>query len=277
MGALVLEDIDFEKQDGLVPVVVRDATSGETLMLGYANRDALERTLTTGYAHFYSRSRRELWMKGETSGNKVRVLEVMADCDMDALEYLGVPFGNVCHEGRRSCFHNPLWTKALDEWTWKLLLESLENTRVTGGRLEGPLTTGNPPPDPLLLGLASRILIWSYENPELDAAVVPSGSSLQAGIVLAQAIKLPIYIDAEIGKRGRIALMGGFYDVEALDLQEKLEAPLAVFLIAEVEALTEAESKGFDVRRLADAEIADGSVRLLGLGGRKAELQLSRI
>ena len=98
--------IDFSKLDGLVPAVIQDAESGEVLMVGFMNDIALTRTRETGFATFYSRSRRTLWTKGETSGNKLAVREILVDCDEDTVlvkvERLGD--GNVCHTGERSCF-----------------------------------------------------------------------------------------------------------------------------------------------------------------------------
>ena len=94
--------------DGLLPVVVQDVGSGAVLMLAYANREAVERTLATGQAHFWSRSRQALWKKGETSGNTLQVVEVTADCDGDALLVRALPAGPTCHRGTRSCFEpNP--------------------------------------------------------------------------------------------------------------------------------------------------------------------------
>lgn len=93
---------------GLVPMVVQDVASGAVLMLAYADREAVTRTVTTGEAHFWSRSRRELWRKGETSGNTLRVVEVLADCDRDALLVRALPTGPACHRETRSCFEpNP--------------------------------------------------------------------------------------------------------------------------------------------------------------------------
>jgi phosphoribosyl-AMP cyclohydrolase len=103
-----IEQLDFEKGGGLIPVVAQDATSGEILMLAYANREAVEKTLQTGYAHYYSRSRRRLWLKGEDSGNKQKVLKILVDCDLDALIYLVEQKGAACHTGNRSCFYREL-------------------------------------------------------------------------------------------------------------------------------------------------------------------------
>lgn len=98
--------IDFDKMSGMVPAIIQDASSGQILMLGFANREAWEKTLATGYVTFYSRSRNELWTKGDTSGNRLRVISAATDCDCDSLlmqvEVEGA--GVVCHEGTRSCF-----------------------------------------------------------------------------------------------------------------------------------------------------------------------------
>ena len=89
---------------GLIPVVVQDSASGDVLMVAYANAEALARTAESGLAHFWSRSRKALWRKGETSGNALRVRELLADCDKDALLMVVEPEGPACHTGTRSCF-----------------------------------------------------------------------------------------------------------------------------------------------------------------------------
>ncbi len=103
-----IRDLDFEKGGGLIPVIVQDADSGEVLMLGYANREAVEKTSETGYAHYYSRSRKKLWKKGETSGNLQEIREIWVDCDEDTLLYRVKPYGPACHTGNRSCFFRRL-------------------------------------------------------------------------------------------------------------------------------------------------------------------------
>jgi phosphoribosyl-AMP cyclohydrolase len=97
-------EVDFGSDD-LVPAVAQDADSGEVLMLAYVSPAALERTRETGRAHYYSRSRDELWEKGATSGHVQRVREVRVDCDGDALLYLVDQEGGACHTGHRSCFY----------------------------------------------------------------------------------------------------------------------------------------------------------------------------
>ena len=102
-------ELDFTKLDGLVPAVVQDAASGRVLMVGFMNQAAFRRTVETGFATFYSRSRRKLWMKGESSGHRLAVREIATDCDQDAVllrvEALGP---GVCHKGYRSCFYRRL-------------------------------------------------------------------------------------------------------------------------------------------------------------------------
>jgi phosphoribosyl-ATP pyrophosphohydrolase/phosphoribosyl-AMP cyclohydrolase len=102
-----IEDLRFDDR-GLIPVIVQDIGSGAVLMLAYADREAVEKTLATGFAHFWSRSRQALWKKGETSGNTLQVVETTADCDGDALLVRARPAGPTCHRGTRSCFEpNP--------------------------------------------------------------------------------------------------------------------------------------------------------------------------
>lgn len=95
-------DLLFQKSD-LIPVIIQNAETLQVLMLGYTNREAVERTLSTRTAWFWSRSRRKLWNKGETSGNFLHVLEIRTDCDTDTLLYLCRPDGPTCHTGSESC------------------------------------------------------------------------------------------------------------------------------------------------------------------------------
>ncbi|MCW4046416.1 MAG: phosphoribosyl-AMP cyclohydrolase [Candidatus Bathyarchaeota archaeon] len=102
----LLKKLDFKKGNGLIPVVVQDAESKALLMLAYVNEEALEKTLKTGYAHYWSRSRGKLWMKGETSGHTQKIKRVVADCDYDTLLYVVEQKGPVCHTGAETCFHH---------------------------------------------------------------------------------------------------------------------------------------------------------------------------
>jgi phosphoribosyl-ATP pyrophosphohydrolase/phosphoribosyl-AMP cyclohydrolase len=103
-------DIDFDKMQGLAPAIVQDAANGDVLMLGFMNREAYDKTLSTGYVTFYSRTRNKLWTKGETSGNRLAVVTAATDCDTDTLLFRVNVEGDglVCHEGTRSCFTRPI-------------------------------------------------------------------------------------------------------------------------------------------------------------------------
>lgn len=103
-------DLDslFQKSD-LIPVVIQDAAAGDVLMVGFTNREAVELTLKTKTAWFWSRSRQELWNKGGTSGNFLHVKKMVADCDTDTLLYFCTPDGPTCHTGNRSCFFHTIW------------------------------------------------------------------------------------------------------------------------------------------------------------------------
>jgi phosphoribosyl-AMP cyclohydrolase len=102
-------ELDFAKENGLIPAIVQDDSSGEVLMLGFMNRESLERTRETGFVTFYSRSRGKLWTKGESSGQKLLLRELRVDCDLDALLVrVQLSGAAVCHEGYRSCFFRRL-------------------------------------------------------------------------------------------------------------------------------------------------------------------------
>ena len=101
---MLSEQLDWQKTDGLMPVIVQHAVSGEVLMLGYMNQDALAKTEETGKVTFYSRTKQRLWTKGETSGNFLNVVSITPDCDNDTLLALVNPIGPTCHKGTSSCF-----------------------------------------------------------------------------------------------------------------------------------------------------------------------------
>ncbi len=116
-------EIDFDKGNGLIPVIIQDAKTHEVLMLGYMNRESWEKTLETKRATFWSRSRQEIWIKGETSGHFQEIREIYLDCDGDTLlmkvDQIG---GAACHTGFRSCFH-----RKLEEGEWKITGEKVFN------------------------------------------------------------------------------------------------------------------------------------------------------
>ena len=109
----MIEDIKFDEK-GLIPAIIQDADTGEVLMLGYMNEEALRRTLQGEDVWFYSRSRQELWHKGETSGNYIQVREVWQDCDSDTILVKAHPVGPVCHTGNKTCFFQKLNKQDID-------------------------------------------------------------------------------------------------------------------------------------------------------------------
>ena len=106
--------MDFSKLNGLVPAVIQDSETAEVLMVGFMNDEALALTRRTGFATFYSRTRNTLWMKGETSGNRLQVTDLLVDCDDDTVlvKVKRLGDGNVCHTGQRTCFNERLSTSA---------------------------------------------------------------------------------------------------------------------------------------------------------------------
>jgi len=102
--------MDYSKLNGLIPAVIQDAESSEVLMVGFMNEQALAQTRESGFATFFSRTRNTMWMKGETSGNKLQVVDILVDCDDDTvlLKVKRLGDGNVCHTGTRTCFYRKL-------------------------------------------------------------------------------------------------------------------------------------------------------------------------
>jgi len=123
--------MDYSKLGGLIPAVIQDADSSEVLMVGFMNEAALAQTRLTGYATFFSRSRDRLWTKGETSGNKLEVVEILVDCDDDTVlvKVKRLGDGNVCHTGERSCFYRRLQNNGTAEST-QPQTRTAENTGV---------------------------------------------------------------------------------------------------------------------------------------------------
>jgi phosphoribosyl-AMP cyclohydrolase len=108
LKASKIDEIDFAKGNGLVPVVTQEAKTGKVLMLAYANKEAVENTMKTKKATYWSRSRNELWVKGDTSGHVQKVRRVLVDCDNDTLLYVVDQVGPACHTGKHSCFFSKL-------------------------------------------------------------------------------------------------------------------------------------------------------------------------
>lgn len=154
------------KKHSLIPVVVQDYATREVLMLAYANAQALKETVRTGFAHYWSRSRHELWKKGQTSGNLQKIIEILVDCDADTLLYRVEQTGPACHLRKRSCFHRPLQEsrcakKEFERGTIKQIIQAYSRSEVIERKWHGrgvrqvyryivnPLTENIPPPDPL--------------------------------------------------------------------------------------------------------------------------------
>ena len=132
VSAQNLDQLDFAKGEGLLTAVVQHASSGEVLMVGWMNREALEATLQRGRAVFWSRSRQCLWEKGETSGHTLQVVDVHADCDRDTLLLLAKPAGPVCHEGTRHCFGDDALLEA-NPLHFLAQLEQVVSQRLSAG------------------------------------------------------------------------------------------------------------------------------------------------
>jgi phosphoribosyl-ATP pyrophosphohydrolase/phosphoribosyl-AMP cyclohydrolase len=110
----LINNLQFNEK-GLIPAIAQDADTGEVLMLGYMNEEALRRTLSSGEVWFYSRSRQELWHKGETSGNRILVNSIWKDCDSDTILVKAQPTGPICHTGSKTCFFQQLTEQDIGE------------------------------------------------------------------------------------------------------------------------------------------------------------------
>ena len=137
---LNIEQLKFDK-DGLIPAIVVDAESRRVLTLAYMNRESLKISLEKGLTCFWSRSRQELWLKGETSGNYQHIVSITADCDGDALEVVVRPDGPACHKGTFSCFENPVWQNPEENapFTLEGLMKLIEGRKTE--KKEGSYTT----------------------------------------------------------------------------------------------------------------------------------------
>ena len=134
-----IDELKFDK-DGLIPAVVQDAVSRKVLMVAYMNRESLELSMQKGLCCFWSRSRGELWLKGETSGNYQHIVSITADCDRDTLLILAEPDGPACHLGAESCFSYPLWeSEERHEFSLEGLMELIKGRKTE--KKEGSYTT----------------------------------------------------------------------------------------------------------------------------------------
>lgn len=139
MNQLNIDELKFDR-NGLIPAIVVDVWSKKVLTLAYMNRESLQITMEKGLTCFWSRSRQELWLKGETSGNYQHVVSITADCDNDALTVMVEPDGPACHTGTFSCFTHPVWqSEEKDEFSVEGLMELLQGRKET--LPEGSYTT----------------------------------------------------------------------------------------------------------------------------------------
>ena len=134
-----IEELKFDEK-GLIPAIVVDAVTKRVLTLAYMNKESLKITMEKGLTCFWSRSRQELWLKGETSGNYQHVVSITADCDKDALVVVVEPDGPACHKGTTSCFENPVWeSEELHEFSYEGLIKLIEGRKTE--KKEGSYTT----------------------------------------------------------------------------------------------------------------------------------------
>ena len=136
---LNIDELKFDEK-GLIPAIVVDAISKKVLTLAYMNRESLQISMEKGLTCFWSRSRQELWLKGETSGNYQHIVSITADCDHDALVVMVEPDGPACHLGTASCFENPVWeSDELHEFSLEGLMKLIEGRKIE--KKEGSYTT----------------------------------------------------------------------------------------------------------------------------------------
>ena len=136
---LNIDELKFDK-DGLIPAIVVDSITKKVLTLAYMNRESLEITMEKGLTCFYSRSRQELWLKGETSGNYQHIVSITADCDGDALEVIVEPDGPACHKGTFSCFNDKVFEgEAVEDFSLLSLMKTIEGRKID--KKEGSYTT----------------------------------------------------------------------------------------------------------------------------------------
>ena len=136
---LNIDELKFDEK-GLIPAIVVDSVTKQVLTLAYMNKESLAISMEKGLTCFYSRSRQELWLKGETSGNYQHIVSITADCDKDALVVVVEPEGPACHLGTKSCFTNPVWdSETLQEFSYEGLMKLIEGRKIE--KKEGSYTT----------------------------------------------------------------------------------------------------------------------------------------
>ena len=237
----IVESGNFDKMGGLVPAVVQDAVTGMVRMVGFMNREALSLTLRTGLVHFYSRTMKRIWMKGETSGNVLRVVEVVLDCDRDAVLVKADPVGPTCHTGRVSCFFNVVLSRRgsmLRELVKgafsKAVIQKRKCFRKECGDhylyVVNPFTDNIPPPSPLLVSLVVDEMLEQVSGLEFDKVVVPEALGLPFGSVFAYRAGRPLAVirkrryglPGEIGVSYASGYEVGMYYIYGVERGEKV-------------------------------------------------------
>jgi len=220
-----VDDIDFDKAGGLIPVIVQDFITKDILMLAYANKEAVEYTLKTGYAHFWSRSRRKLWMKGETSGNTLKIVKILIDCDEDTLIYQVKPSGPTCHTGNKSCFYRELnegrklnfeYTasikRRIDDYFRSSYIYRREWVKDSSYKIYkyiiNPITDNIPPPDPEVLSWIADQIHENTSN-DIDKVLVPEALGIPIASLVAQLKNKPLAIVRKrfFGERGLLDIV----------------------------------------------------------------------
>ncbi|MDP8012853.1 MAG: phosphoribosyl-AMP cyclohydrolase, partial [Nanoarchaeota archaeon] len=204
MIELKINDIKFDEK-GLVPVIVQDWNTGKILMQAYANKEAVELTIKTGLAHFYSRSRKELWLKGETSGNYQKVRKILIDCDGDSLIYVAEPKGPACHTGNYSCFYRSLEGYKMVEDIIEEIKGYYENSKLIEKNwvrdesekvykyILNPITENVPPPSTRVMSFLADT-IDSVTRDDFDKVLVPESFGLPIATLVAERKGKPMSI-----------------------------------------------------------------------------------
>ncbi len=179
----IIEKIDFSKLNGLVPVIIQDIRNREIRMVGFSNKEAIRKTLTSGKATFWSRTRKKLWTKGETSGNFLEIVDIIADCDYDSLLYKVIPHGPTCHTGKISCFHNMLKSlknRYIIERADKIFSESVLYNNI----MYNSLNDFSKPLDSMSLSLFLEYLSEKIDFENIISIITPKDKSIVFGSIL---------------------------------------------------------------------------------------------
>jgi len=224
MIKLESDKIRYDKR-GLVPVIVQDYNNYKVLMQAYANKEAIDLTMKTGLAHFWSRSRKKLWLKGETSGNVQKVRKVLIDCDEDSIIYLVESKGPACHTGNRSCFYrmvsgseryDEIIQEIRDYYTKAPIITKKwvrDGTRNEYRYILNPITENYPPPSPQVMAWIAN-MIDEVTPVDIDKVVVPESFGIPIATLVAERKGRPLAIvrKRDLGKdpEGKVKYASGY-------------------------------------------------------------------